>query len=485
MICPVCGHENSDLATVCSSCGAKLQPDWDGTWTSGLEVPGEEDTATREKASDAPPPDPSEPRLADVARAFSRLCSTKARRSRDAIRRHPRMAAGILLGILAAVAAAVVLVTTLAHAPSDAMLAADLAQRAPDITYSAGPYADDATIDITEASITRKRGTDLPAGATSDASLGPQAWRIEAELRYTGTAIEIIKSVAATYVYSEGGWELAGTLEDQGTSTRALAGVDQDKVLASMSVVLEQADGETTGESVSSAYQDASFTVTSESFEQSPENDTSTDTLTIHGTHEGTFSSLEADVTAVFAFKNGTWSLRSASVDENALTPHYDVLEGTWTGSFSTTSSTKASCYGASTYPLAIQIEDVGDSSSAKDMVTGTISGLAHYHDAPASDEDADPGDVELSKVAFTGTISTEHSDDTESDLNIDCSIPDATGGSVEFILGFGVDGQDNAARAVVRTTHEYTETVLFVLPHDTSVTYTDTYRLSRDDASD
>lgn len=487
MICPVCGHENSDLATVCSSCGAPLQPDWDGTWESGDTSTDEEtpdDTLHRDTPADAPAPTDADPSLTDVARSAGRFVSSRGRRLATLAHAH-RVAFAIGCAVaLAVVAMVVLLVVTVANAPSDGSLEADVSSRMPTFAYVGGTYGTDETIDVSSVTVTRKQATDLPAGASSDVTFGPKAYRLEAEVRYQGSSVTVTRSVAGVYVHDSGQWSLAGELEDQGTSYQATSGASQDAILAAMPQVLAAADGNPNG-ALATAYQNAQFAVVSDDFEQAPENDTSTDTLVIHAVRADTYSSLEADVTANLAFQNGKWGLRSASATSDALTPRYDRLEGSWTGSFIRTASTKTSCYGASAVPLQVTITDVGDSSTKSSMVTGTVSGLAHYHDAPAADEDADANDQRLDAVAFTGTISTDHSDVTDSNLNIDCTIPDATGGSVEFTLGFGTSQDEGVCTATVRTTHEYTETVLFVLPHDTSVTYTDTYRLSRASATE
>lgn len=487
MICPACGHENSDLATVCSSCGAKLQPDWDGTWSDGphgqQNGPSEDtgDTLPQDPAQDAPDAPPEdEPRLSDLIAGARRLASSKVRRASQLVHGHSLAVALGSLGVLAATAAIVVLVMLLANTPSDAFLETDLADRMPSFDYLGGPYGADETIDASSVTITRKLGCGLPSGATSDVSVGPSAYQVEAELDYSSSSVEVVRNVACVYVHQDGQWEPWGEPEDQGISYQALSGVDQAGVLDAMPTILQSVDQDGTAGDVSSAYQGAQFSVTSESFEQAPQGDTSKDTLTIHGTQSFAFHTLECDLTVNFAFANGKWQLRSATTDDDALTPRYDVLESDWTGSFVGTQSTKARCYGASTTSLEVTIADVGDSSGDRSMVTGTISGLVHYHEPSASDEDSDPDDKVLDGVAFTGTISTEHEDATGSELNIECSIPDATGGSVAFTLGFGTKDEPEAVVAVVRTTHEYTETYLLIFPADASVTYTDTYRLSR-----
>lgn len=462
MICPACGHDNSDNATRCSVCGADLTQQADRGGTQPLP-PGRE-------PEQAPPP-------RDVT--WKEFLSLQARKATTFLHRHQRAVAVAAVIALAALLAVILVARALASAPTNAALEADLAQRAGSTTYVAGQYGSDEELSVSSVSVTKKTQTQSPTVQSN--ALDAPAYEVEAEVHYQNGSVEVVRNVGGTYVRGDGGWVLAGELADLGTSYTARSGVDQEKVLANAAAIMAQADASWTGEgSLASAYQDATFSVVGSDFQASPQNDTSTDDVTLHAVRAGTFSSIQTDVTAHFAFLDGTWQLRSAEASDGALAPVYDQLKGTWLGTHTGSRSTAGTCYGANSTPLSVTIASVGDSSGSRSQVTGTISGLAHFHAPAKTSEDSDEGDQELRDVAFTGTISTAHDDQTNADLNIACKVPDSAGGSLAFTLGFGPKDDPTGAVAIVSTTHEYTERLLFVVPYQTQVTYTDTYSLSR-----
>lgn len=475
MICPNCGQENSDKATRCSACGFALEPTEPRDPTPDLDatrpvVPGTQPLPADRQPEEAPRPD-------DVSfRTFFRL---KARKAEAFLQAHRRLVALVAVLALAGILAVVTGLHALGSVPSNEELEADISQRVGPVTYAAGAYGTDEEIGSYHVVITKKEPAQTPQGRS--ATLGASAYDVDAEIHYVGNAVEIVRDVGGTYAREDGTWTLQGALADYGTSYSARAGVDQDKVLANASAIMAEAAKGWTGDgSLADAYQKADFTVVANEFDASPEDDTSTDDVTLHAVRTGEFSSMKTDVVAHFAFLDGTWQLRSADAPDDALTPRYDQLCGTWVGTFVTTSSTKGTCYGASATPLSVTIQSVGDSSGARSQVTGTVTGLAHFHEPPEQTEDSDAGDQALDQVAFTGTIQAAHSDQTGADLNIDCRVPDSAGGSVEFTLGFGPEDDPTGAVALVRTSHEYTEKILLLVPRQTTVTYTDTYRLAR-----
>lgn len=466
MICPACGHDNSDKATRCSACGADLtQVPAQGEGGSGTQP-----LPHRQAPGQAPPP-------RDVT--WKEFLSQQGRKAGAFLHRHQRAVAVLAVVALGALLAAVLFARALASAPTNAALEADIAQRAGSATYTAGQYGSDEELSVSSVSITRKTQTQSPAAQTG--GLSAAAYDVQAEMHYLNGSVEIVRNVGGTYVQSSEGWVLSGELSDLGTSYTARSGVDQDKVLANAAAILAEADSSWKGGgSLASAYQDATFSVVGNDFQASPENDTSTDDVTLHAERADTFWSVRTDIVAHFAFLDGTWQLRSAEASEGALTPVYDQLVGTWVGTHTGSQSTAGACYGANSTPLSVTIASVGDSSGSRSQVTGTISGLAHFHAPAKTSEDSDEGDQELRDVAFTGTISTAHDDQTNADLNIACKVPDSAGGSLAFTLGFGPKDDPTGAVAIVSTTHEYTERLLFVVPYQTQVTYTDTYSLSR-----
>jgi hypothetical protein len=248
--------------------------------------------------------------------------------------------------------------------------------------------------------------------------------------------------------------------------------LETDKVLSSMSGILQRAETsfseEQNGTALPSLYADAQATITSDSFDA----ETQTEVMSLHLARSATFTAYECDVQATFAFRpsNGLWELTAATASDNAKDITLSPLMGTWTGTFREQTSSKGKCFGAKASDLRIVVTSVSN-----DKITGTVSGIVHYHGEVPEDTDASEGDTELSGVPFSGTMLREGSG-----ISFTCTTPQDASGVVELSLLFGTQADPSAARAVLTTTHAY-EASWFIFAYDTEATFSDTFVLTRE----
>lgn len=479
MLCPACGHENSNLATRCAACGSALPTDLEDTLS--VTEAADEGTAKRPQIPlDAPAPTIGDsPALGEVAHTAGKYVSSRWAAIGTFFQAHQR-ALGITLAlIVVGVFGAILLAVNLFDAPAYTKIEADIASLLPTYEYQGGTYGPDLSVPLSSVGVTKRSGSRTPEGMETDGVVGPGAFGVEAEATFDDGKIRVVRDVGATYVRSNGEWEIAGDLAERGISFTARAGVDESKVLANMDPILEAAS---TGleTSLASIYADGSFTVVSNVFSEAANKDTATDDVTIRCTKESGFYSYEGTIHAHFAFESGVWSLRSAEADANAASRTYAPLVGTWSGELVSTKGNGADCYGGQDQQLVVDIESVGDGSGGSGMVKGTITVLAHFHGRLEHDQLSSEGDVVLERMSFTGTMRASRDEDTGSNLVLACQTMGTPDGEVVFTLHFGTDDDPSAVLASVTSTHTYEETLLLFLPHQTTAEFTDSYLLSR-----
>ena len=504
MRCPSCGHNNSDKATRCSACGSILpamedqgQAPAPASTTANLSssataqdnttplVPPQSPGGTAEQPhpatfeSDGANPEDN-PNLREVANTAGKFVSAKQHRVGEFFSKHQRaLGIGLALGVIA-VLGVVWLVINLVDAPAYAKIEEDIAAQLPSFDYAGGTYGPDLQIPLSNVAVTDRAGTKTPEGMEAGEGVGSAAYGVEAEATYDNGVIRAVHDVGATYVRTDGSWNIVGELTERGTSFTARAGVDEQKVLNNVGTILEAASA-SGGTSLADIYSDGSFSVVGNVFKEAADKNTATDDVTIHCQKSSGFYSYDGNVIAHFAFESGSWTLRSAEASTQASTRTFTPLVGTWGGELSTTTSNGATCYGAQEHPIQVTIDTVGDPSGGRGQVQGTISVLAHYHKKLEKQQDSSEGDAMLERVSFTGTIWAERDEGLGSNLTVECKTTGSAKGDVEFTLVFGTDEDPSAVLARVTSTHSYDEPILWLVPHQTTAKFVDTYTLSRE----
>lgn len=484
MHCPNCGHLNNDLATRCSACGSPLPEPLEKPANAGTSQPQDtsspDGTAKRiQVAVDAPPiEDGDESQLHGAAHTIRTRLSTMGKRVNAFCHAHER-ALGIGIAICVTAVIGVLWVTlTLTNMPTYTQIEDDMRTLLPTFSYAGGTFGPDLDIPLASVTITKRDRAQTPQGLEANARGG--AYRVEAEATYDDGTMHVVRNVGAMYVQANDSWSIVGELDELGTSFTALAGVDEGKVLASIGTILDAADS-MGGDSLVALYENGSFSIEGNDFEQEHEKDTATDDVIIRCAHEAGFYAYAGNVTARFAFESGEWRLRNAEADAHVAQRSYDPLVGTWTGTLAAHDAVGASCYGAQEQALVVTIDSVGDPSEGGGQVRGTVSGIAHYHKRLERDQNTSEGDELIDGIPFSGVISTTYDPETGSNLTIACTTPGLEKGDFDLTLSFGTEDDPSAVFARAITTHRYEELLFMLFPHQTTAQFTDTYVLSRE----
>lgn len=441
-------------------------------------------TALRPDAVDAPRPARSEAPsgLRGHVEALARL----ARRHR---------VASVLLALIAVVAVILLALAFLRSAavPDQATIEADARARMAAPAYSGGTYGSDdilVTRGVEVRSVTRSATAPEGSAARFGASGYAEA---EVVVSYGGSTVNASLGATLAYARVDGSWEgISGAGATSGAiSWRATAGVDQQKVLRNIHLVLRRADelsgsgasatsseddGATQGLTLEEIYGDADVTIESEAFDEEAQ----TDTLEIACSRSSAFESYACHMTVTFAFgqSSGRWEISDVSVADGARDRSFKPIMGTWTGAFQRQDTDGTKCLAGRGAGLKVTL----DSSSTTDGVTrisGTLSGLAHYHAHPANDASSCEGDTLLDAVPFSATLVGGHNEATGSDLTFVATLPEDVGGTVTLTLGFGTEDDPGEVVALVQTTYPHTGSILFI-PYEETLTYTDVFSLSR-----
>ena len=510
MRCPVCNHENTDLATRCSACGSILpdneQPSPTPTQDTTEEQMVVSDTEplsspepllspeplpspeqTTESTAEHPQPfiDPNleplgeDPNLREETAATEKRASSRGHRLAQFVSKHQRMLGiGLALGVIV-VLAAVWLVLNIVDAPTYNKIEGDLAQLMPTYEYAGGAYGPDLQIPLSSVSVTKREGTKTPEGMEVGEGVGSAAYGVDAEAIYDDGKIRAARNVEALYVRNEGEWTVTGDLAERDTTFTARSGVDEQKVLDNVYTILGEAKSDN-GASLADIYADGQFSIVGNAFKEAGNKDTATNDVTLHCSKESGFFAYEGNVVAHFAFEAGTWVLRNAQADGSAALRTYTPLVGTWSGELASSSSNGATCYGAQGNAIQVAIDSVGEPSASRAKVSGTISVLAHYHNKLEAEANTFEGDTMLERVPFTGTIQTKRDDQAGGNLTVECTTAGSSQGDISFVLNFGSNDDPSAVSARVTCTHTYEETVFLFIPHQTTAKFEDTYALRR-----
>ena len=397
----------------------------------------------------------------DVAGVAGSYARGWVRRASDFLAMHTLLA-GVIAALLVAVVLGVVLLArSVADLPDRSLVTKDARARVAAPSYDGGDFGYVDALVLTSTEI-----DELHKDVSS-----PNACEAQVTMRYINGYVSAVQDATLRYEHTSDGWRCVEALVTGSPSFTAERGVDRRRIANSLNVVLLRAESSLPDSegtlSLATIYQGADVTVTNERFDE----DTQTDTVTLRVTKASTFTAYECTIDASFAFRpgNGLWELTSATASPGAKQVTLTPLVGTWTGTFESQETAEGKCFGAKEGGLRVTIDSVQGG-----RVTGTLSGLAHYHPSLSADADSAEGDTRLSDVHFTGTFV----EDTSSIVFL-CKTPEDASGSVQLTLVFGLLDDPTAATATLTTTHQYWTTFLLI-PFEHEVTYSDTFALTR-----
>ncbi len=400
---------------------------------------------------------------------------------RSYAKRHPRGAALLVVVFIVVLVALGLAWRRTNNLPALEFIEQDARERIEAPTYSGGYYGNDDRLILTQVTVgARQHSERAPEGADLEETFGATGYAtVDVMITFQNESVIATKTANLGYAKQNESWISAGTVNNEQVSFMAISGVNQRKVLHNIDQILERANGvvpaDTSRPSLTTLYDGATFEITSSSFDDVAQ----TDTLTIHGSKSGFFSSYECDIVATFAFRpsNGLWELTDATVTDNAWERRFDLVVGTWQGTFmSQDVSSGTKCLAGSSTPLVITITSWEESGTGA-RIFGTITGTAHYHRNPAKDSNATEGDTVLAEVPFTATLVEPGNVQLNSEAVFTATLPEAVGGKVSITLQFGTGENGGGVTATVATEHQFEDTFLLI-PYQNQVIYADTYDL-------
>lgn len=414
-------------------------------------------------------------RLRDVTGTLASYLRGRAALVADLARRHRGVSAA--LALLACVAATL-LGLALMHAtavPDEATIVADARSLLEAPTCSGGTYGTDATLvaqGVDVRSVTRSstapEGTSPQFGASGYATA-------EVVASYAGQGVTADQGATLSYALVDGTWTVLPEVTNEGVTWRATQGVSQDKVLSNVHLLLARADEADDGEpALADLYAGSETSIEDETFDEAAQ----TDMLEIVCSRSGAFEAYECRLAVTFSFSqtSGQWGVAQVEVGAGARERNLDALLGTWAGAFQSQRTDGGKCLAAREAGLTVEVLD-WSSADAAVTLSGTVSGLAHYHANPADDAAACDGDASLEGVGFTARLSEED----EGGLVFVAELPEDVGGTVTLTLRFGTEQDPSAVTAEVLTEFAYDDAILFI-PYERTASYTDLFALTRAD---
>lgn len=405
----------------------------------------------------------------------------------DAFSRH--RAAFALLGV-GAVAIVFILVVAGIHAsnlPPTDVIETDATSRLATPPYDCDLYGNASKLSFVSLGVSSRTRTET--AITSDAAQFGASGYASADVTavYKNASVTVTKTATLGYAKVNDSWIGVGTEQDVRLSYEATAGIDRSRMLGGMSAILGKADqalhvndpdnaSYANEPSLVGLYDNASVTVADEEFDA----ETQTDTVKLELTKQEGFGEYDCELTVRFAFRaaNGIWEIDSIDVSNDAKALGYNSTVGTWTGTFQSQETDGTKCLAASSTPLEVTISSYQNTSSGA-RLTGTISGIAHFHDHPEDNADSCDGDTVFSDVTFTAALDESGASGLNGTAVFVATLPEMAGGTVDVALDFGTSDDPGAVIAVVETSYQHKESFLFV-HYDTSIGYKDTYVLQR-----
>lgn len=442
------------------------------------ESPEETQPTVRRELVDETSPRPTTqmepaPRLRDVTGTFGDYVRGRREALSSFVRRH--RAATALLAALAvvAVAALAIAFAQAGRVPGGELIATDARERLSAPTYSSGTFGHDDALVAREVDVRRvtrsgsaSEGGNAQFGASGYASA-------EVVVSYTGSYVSADQGATLEYALLDGSWVDVGGARDVEVAWHASAGVDQEKVVRNAHLLLKRADDQGVPEGdlpLVELYANAVAEVSDERFDA----DAQTDTLTLTLTRSEAFYSYTCTMTVTFAFRqaSGQWEVESVSVADGARERSLEALLGTWTGTFQSQDTDGEKCLAAREAGLTVVVSEAGGSE-----VSGTVSGVAHYHERPSKDATGCEGDLALDQAPFTAKLAESE----DGSLTFEAALPEDVDGSATLTLSFGADGDPSAVTASLTSSYQHTGSILF-FPVDETLTYTDLFSLKKDE---
>lgn len=325
----------------------------------------------------------------------------------------------------------------------------------------AGPFAPQDPLALSSVEVVDAR----PSTTRRDAS------DVQVALVYANDVQEARVDERLTYVRAGDTWNCTASTTGN-VSYHALAGVNQQQVIEQLGTLFEEADADAgSASSLATLYQTAEAEVVDEQFDKAEQ----TDRLSLRCTSRQGFATYACGLTADFRFvpASGAWELVEVAASEDAESPHYDALVGTWQGTFVGQEADGARCLSAQEQGLTIAIDEVTGQPSNGMTVTGTVSGTVHAHDALVQDVERREGDELIDGIAFTAEL-TRGSDGLT--FSGPVAYPDGSEKTKAILtLTFGTSDDPTAAQATLATAHTY-QGVFFFLSR--TAHFADTYTL-------
>lgn len=430
---------------------------------------GEKDAgpgATERRAPvETAPEGAAEPALRDIMGALGRYRRGRARALGELAGRHR----GALLALLALAIVGIVTAAALAGAPglpSTEQVRDDLAAL-PAPACPGGDFGSDGPLAVSGVEV-------------REVARGPEAGRATARalVSYEGTGVCADASVTAPYALEGGAW----TLDADGLATqvswRATAGVDPNRVVAGLAGLLARADEElgrqeSDGPTLSGLYAGAQVSVGPVTFDERAQ--TSSLELTCRQGTGRVVRECRLAVSLAFRQANGQWEVEGVEVADGAFDLRLDDLLGTWSGTFASQSTEGTKCLAAREAGLTVEVD--ASSPQGGGTLTGTVSGVAHYHAHPAEDAASCEGDQALADVPFTARL--VEADEKSGALVFEATLPEDVGGTCSLRLSFGSADDPSTVEAELTTTYPHTGSFLFI-PYDETLTYADRFTLAR-----
>lgn len=383
------------------------------------------------------------------------------------VRRH-RVAAGLTaLAVLALVTGIVLAITSTPGLPSRELVERDARELLATPAYDPGSFGWDDIIVRRDVEVRSVRPGDGEGRAVADVLV-----------TYEGESVSARQAAEIDYSRVNGSWHADGEPRDVRVSWEEHDGIDPEKLSSGKGALLARADGKLAAEgddggtTLSQLYATSDLSV--DSYTHDPETATCFAELTL--TRPGTFEtySCHMSVTLSFRTSSGQWEIEELEVADGAKARSLEPLTGTWLGTFVSQETDGTKCLAAREEGLTLVVES-SVTEAGVTQVTGVVSGVAHYHDHPAQDAQSCQGDLSFSEVPLTATLT----DDSDGTLVLEGTLPEDVGGVVSVVIRLGEKDRPSAATVEVTTSYSTTGSIIFI-PYERTLTYTDTFSLSR-----
>ena len=429
-----------------------------------------EDTVSQEvSTAHMPHVDPADrdevdPSLGDVARTAGKYARGRMDKVREFFATHLVVVGVSCVCLLVAIFAAVMFARDLASMPEIGSVERDARDHLSTANYEPGEFGSDERLALTSVSVSgRQKAKDDINSCTATVNL-----------LYANNSVQSSQRATLGYVRKDGIWECIEASSPTDTISSATNGVSDSALLGGIDSILRKAETSfkspeegASSLSLLTLYRDAEITVVDRFFDESAQ----TYDAKLHLKRTSTFTAYECTVTASFTFRQGTgvWELTKANASSGAKEVVLTPLIGTWQGAFQAQTSSDAKCFGAKEGGITINITSVDAGK-----ISGTFSGLAHFHTPPQADADNNAEDVAVTDVSFEGKV-----DATSSGISFTCTTPEDARGRLTLRLDFGSPDNPESATASLTSEFDYEDILLFI-PYDRTATFTDSFTLTK-----